>query len=147
MKKTSILQCPGMVCSPPVVSKCIVEAHRRLKLFTLFTLFTLHYITSFFFIFMLLVILLSLLFSLANCTWSLNYACMVTTLHYMVTDLPVLCSPYDYDLFTSLFLPSSCLPFPLIPFCFPSLQILRLPPVCYTCFPCAVYWVPVLLAI
>ena len=41
-KKTSILQCPGMVCSPPVVSKCLGEAHRRLELFTLFTLFTLH---------------------------------------------------------------------------------------------------------
>ena len=41
-----ILQCPGMVCSPPVVSKCLGEAHRRLELFTLFTLFTLHYITS-----------------------------------------------------------------------------------------------------
>ena len=25
-----ILQCPGMVCSPPVVSKCLGEAHRRL---------------------------------------------------------------------------------------------------------------------
>ena len=42
MKKTLILQCPGMVCSPPVVSKCLGEAHRRLELFTLFTL---HYIT------------------------------------------------------------------------------------------------------
>ena len=30
MKKTLILQCPGMVCSPPVVSKCLGEAHRRL---------------------------------------------------------------------------------------------------------------------
>ena len=55
MKKTSILQCPGMVCSPPVVSKCLGEAHRRLELFTLFTLhyiITLHYITLnlFFFI-------------------------------------------------------------------------------------------------
>ena len=39
MKKTLILQCPGMVCSPPVVSKCLGEAHRRLELFTL------HYIT------------------------------------------------------------------------------------------------------
>ena len=39
MKKTSILQCPGMVCSPPVVSKCLGEAHRRLELFTL-----LHYL-------------------------------------------------------------------------------------------------------
>ena len=35
MKKTLILQCPGMVCSPPVVSKCLGEAHRRLELFTL----------------------------------------------------------------------------------------------------------------
>ena len=45
MKKTLILQCPGMVCSPPVVSKCLGEAHRRLELFTLFTL---HYITLIF---------------------------------------------------------------------------------------------------
>ena len=37
-KKTLILQCPGMVCSPPVVSKCLGEAHRRLELFTLITL-------------------------------------------------------------------------------------------------------------
>ena len=43
MKKTLILQCPGMVCSPPVVSKCLGEAHRRLELFTI------HYIKSFFF--------------------------------------------------------------------------------------------------
>ena len=35
-EKTLILQCPGMVCSPPVVSKCLGEAHRRLELFTLF---------------------------------------------------------------------------------------------------------------
>ena len=35
MKETLILQCPGMVCSPPVVSKCLGEAHRRLELFTL----------------------------------------------------------------------------------------------------------------
>ena len=41
MKKTLILQCPGMVCSPPVVSKCLGEAHRRLGI----TLITLHYIT------------------------------------------------------------------------------------------------------
>ena len=34
-EKTLILQCPGMVCSPPVVSKCLGEAHRRLELFTL----------------------------------------------------------------------------------------------------------------
>ena len=40
-KKTLILQCPGMVCSPPVVSKCLGEAHRRLELFTLFRLFRL----------------------------------------------------------------------------------------------------------
>ena len=35
-EKTLILQCPGIVCSPPVVSKCLGEAHRRLELFTLF---------------------------------------------------------------------------------------------------------------
>ena len=35
MEKTLILQCPGMVCSPPVVSKCLGETHRRLELFTL----------------------------------------------------------------------------------------------------------------
>ena len=35
---TLILQCPGMVCSPPVVSKCLGEAHRRQEV-------TLHYIT------------------------------------------------------------------------------------------------------
>ena len=29
-EKTLILQYPGMVCSPPVVSKCLGEAHRRL---------------------------------------------------------------------------------------------------------------------
>ena len=29
-KKTLILQCSGIVCSPPVVSKCLGEAHRRL---------------------------------------------------------------------------------------------------------------------
>ena len=29
-KKKYILQCPGIVCSPPVVSKCLGEAHRRL---------------------------------------------------------------------------------------------------------------------
>ena len=44
MKKTSILQCPGIVCSPPVVSKCLGEAHRRLELFTLHYT-RLHYIT------------------------------------------------------------------------------------------------------
>ena len=47
-KKTLILQCPGMVCSPPVVSKCLGEAHRRLELF--------NYIKSFFFSSILLVI-------------------------------------------------------------------------------------------
>ena len=41
MKKTLILQCPGMVCSPPVVSKCLGEAHRRLGIIYI----TLHYIT------------------------------------------------------------------------------------------------------
>ena len=40
-KNFIILQCPGMVCSPPVVSKCLGEAHRRLGI----TLITLHYIT------------------------------------------------------------------------------------------------------
>ena len=55
MKKTLILQCPGMVCSPPVVSKCLGEAHRRLELFTLFTLFTLHYIKSSFFSILLVI--------------------------------------------------------------------------------------------
>ena len=44
MEKTLILQCPGIVCSPPVVSKCLGEAHRRLELFTLHYI-TLHYIT------------------------------------------------------------------------------------------------------
>ena len=42
-KNPLILQCPGMVCSPPVVSKCLGEAHRRLELFTL-----INYIKSFF---------------------------------------------------------------------------------------------------
>ena len=32
----------GMVCSPPVVSKCLGEAHRRLELSRLFRLFRLH---------------------------------------------------------------------------------------------------------
>ena len=41
MKKKLILQCPGMVCSPPVVSKCLGEAHRRLDIIYI----TLHYIT------------------------------------------------------------------------------------------------------
>ena len=49
MKKTLILQCPGMVYSPPVVSKCLGEAHRRLELFTL------HYIKSFFFSILLVI--------------------------------------------------------------------------------------------
>ena len=40
-KKTVILQCPGMVCSPPVVSKCLGKAHRRLDIIYI----TLHYIT------------------------------------------------------------------------------------------------------
>ena len=53
MKKTSILQCPGMVCSPPVVSKCLGEAHRRLELFTLFRLFRLN---PFFFSMLLVII-------------------------------------------------------------------------------------------
>ena len=55
MKKTLILHCPGMVCSPPVVSKCLGEAHRRLGIIYItlhyITLhyITLHYINSFFF--------------------------------------------------------------------------------------------------
>ena len=40
-KNPLILQCPGMVCSPPVVSKCLGEAHRRLDIIYI----TLHYIT------------------------------------------------------------------------------------------------------
>ena len=44
MKKTLILQCPGMVCSPPVVSKCLGEAHRRLGIIYIIYI-TLHYIT------------------------------------------------------------------------------------------------------
>ena len=44
MKKTLILQCPGMVCSPPVVSKCLGEAHRRLDIIYIIYI-TLHYIT------------------------------------------------------------------------------------------------------
>ena len=48
MKKTLILQCPGMVCSPPVVSKCLGEAHRRLDIIYIIYI-TLHYINSFFF--------------------------------------------------------------------------------------------------
>ena len=50
MKKKSILQCPGMVCSPPVVSKCLGEAHRRLELFTLNPFFPFfHTVGNFFF--------------------------------------------------------------------------------------------------
>ena len=53
MKKTLILQCPGMVCSPPVVSKCLGEAHRRLDIIYIIYItlhyITLHYINSFFF--------------------------------------------------------------------------------------------------
>ena len=48
MKKTLILQCPGMVCSPPVVSKCLGEAHRRLGVIYI-NYITLHYINPFFF--------------------------------------------------------------------------------------------------
>ena len=48
MKKKLILQCPGMVCSPPVVSKCLGEAHRRLDIIYIIYI-TLHYINSFFF--------------------------------------------------------------------------------------------------
>ena len=44
MKKTLILQCPGMVCSPPVVSKCLGKAHRRLDIIYIIYI-TLHYIT------------------------------------------------------------------------------------------------------
>ena len=55
MKKTLILQCPGMVCSPPVVSKCLGEAHRRLDIIYIIYI-TLHYINSFFFFSILLVI-------------------------------------------------------------------------------------------
>ena len=43
-EKTLILQCPGMVCSPPVVSKCLGEAHRRLDIIYIIYI-TLHYIT------------------------------------------------------------------------------------------------------
>ena len=46
MKKTSILQCPGMVCSPPVMSKCLGEAHRRLGvIYITLDYIRLHYIT------------------------------------------------------------------------------------------------------
>ena len=50
MKKTLILQCPGMVCSPPVVSKCLGEAHRRLDIIYIIYI-TLHYITLILFFF------------------------------------------------------------------------------------------------
>ena len=52
MKKTLILQCPGMVCSPPVVSKCLGEAHRRLGIIYI-NYITLHYINPFFFFILL----------------------------------------------------------------------------------------------
>ena len=55
MKKTLILQCPGMVCSPPVVSKCLGEAHRRLDIIYI-TLLTLHYITLILFLFFILLV-------------------------------------------------------------------------------------------
>ena len=55
MKKTLILQCPGMVCSPPVASKCLGEAHRRLELFTLFRLFRLFRLNPFFFSILLVI--------------------------------------------------------------------------------------------
>ena len=56
MTRTSILQCPGMVCSPPVVSKCLGEAHRIYinyldYLHYLDYLDYLDYIKSFFFFF------------------------------------------------------------------------------------------------
>ena len=54
-KKTLILQCPGMVCSPPVVSKCLGEAHRRLDIIYIIYI-TLHYINPFFLFPILLVI-------------------------------------------------------------------------------------------
>ena len=64
MKKTLILQCPGMVCSPPVVSKCLGEAHRRLDIIYIIYItlhyitlhyITLHYINSFFFSILLVI--------------------------------------------------------------------------------------------
>ena len=60
MKKTLILQCPGMVCSPPVVSKCLGEAHRRLGvIYITLDYITLHYITlnPFFFSILLVIFL------------------------------------------------------------------------------------------
>ena len=54
MKKTLILQCPGMVCSPPVVSKCLGEAHRRLGVIYI-NYITLHYINPFFFSILLVI--------------------------------------------------------------------------------------------
>ena len=61
MKKTLILQCPGMVCSPPVVSKCLGEAHRRLGVIYI----TLDYITlnPFFFSILLVIFFIVLLYS------------------------------------------------------------------------------------
>ena len=47
-EKNLILRCPGMVCSPPVVSKCLGEAHRRLVIIYIIYI-TLHYINPFFF--------------------------------------------------------------------------------------------------
>ena len=57
MKKTLILQCPGMVCSPPVVSKCLGEAHRRLDIIYIIYI-TLHYITLQYILFFFFSILL-----------------------------------------------------------------------------------------
>ena len=51
MKKTLILQCPGMVCSPPVVSKCLGEAHRRLGVIYI------NYITLILFFFPILLVI------------------------------------------------------------------------------------------
>ena len=51
MEKTLILQCPGMVCSPPVVSKCLGETHRRLELFTLINYIIYITLNPFFFFF------------------------------------------------------------------------------------------------
>ena len=64
-KKTLILQCPGMVCSPPVVSKCLGEAHRRLDIIIYITLhyITLQYITLILFFFFSILLVISLLFT------------------------------------------------------------------------------------
>ena len=56
MKKPLILQCPGMVCSPPVVSKCLGEAHRRLDIIYIIYI-TLHYITLILFFFSILLVI------------------------------------------------------------------------------------------